>query len=224
MKFLGNPSSGSIAGTTYSHNRVGQYVRNRRAPVQPVGSGRRGFIRAAFSAASTAWAALTSLQREAWNGFATEHPVHDSLGQSFVLTGHQMFVAVGTNLQNVGQGLPTVPPASTALPDVASATLECDVTDGISIDSYSGSADDFIAVGLSRQISPGRSFNKTFWQPAAGEGYEAAGTQPKIIATAIYAAEFGTPVAGMKLMVRITPVNQYGFAGAPVILQALWTA
>src|SRR6516162_7143681 len=107
MKFLGVPSSGSIAGTVFSHNRAGQYQRNRRAPVQPVGTGRRAFVRANFSAASTAWAALTAANQAAWIAFANSHPITDSLGQSITLTGQQMYVAVGAQLLNCGQTLPT---------------------------------------------------------------------------------------------------------------------
>lgn len=223
MKYLDVPSSGSIADRTHSHNRGGQYTRNRRAPVQPVGTGRRAIVRANFGAASTNWAALSDANRAAWDGFAADHPYVDSLGQSVILTGHQMYVALGANLLNVGESLPATPPASTALPDISATTVTPDISTGITIAGFSGAGTDFVVVSFSKQISPGRSYNKTFWQPGAAAVSGADGT-PLVVATATYASEFGTPVAGKKLFTRVIGVNQYGFASAPQIIQAVWVA
>ena len=76
MKILDIPRSGSYAGITSSRNRFGQYVRNRRAPVQPIGTGRRAFIRSAFGNASTSWAGLTAEEQEAWIQFRGRTPGH----------------------------------------------------------------------------------------------------------------------------------------------------
>lgn len=38
--------------------------------------------------------------------------------------------------------------------------------------------------------------------------------------TDAYAAEFGVPPSGQKVFLRLTPVNQYGVAGAPTIVSA----
>ena len=114
MKYLGAPQSGSQANTTASHNRAGQYYRNRRSPVQPVGTGRRAFVRSSFGAASAAWAALSGAAQASRIAYANSHPITDSLGQSITLTGHQMYVGVGVSLLNVGQALPTAVPVSSA--------------------------------------------------------------------------------------------------------------
>ena len=97
-KILSQPTSGSIAGTTYSHNRAGQYMRSRRKPVQPVGTGRRGVIKAAFGAASTAWSSIAGAVQQQWNSYAAMHPYVDSPRQAIKLTGHQMYVAINTEL------------------------------------------------------------------------------------------------------------------------------
>lgn len=218
MKFLGVPSSGSIAGTTSSHNRAGQYTRNRRAPVQPVGTGRRAFIRSAFGASSTAWAALTSAQQAAWSAYADGHPITDALGQSIKLTGHQMFVAISTQLQNVGQALPTDPPASSATtaPNATVFTVTSAGVITITLDG-SGSASDFILIAFSKPVSAGVTFNKTYWQQtevaASSVGGATYGTK--------YVAQFGNPPAGSKVFLKLTPVNQYGVTGTPVTMVAV---
>ena len=224
MKFLDVPQSGSIAGTTHSHNRAGQYTRNRRSPVQPIGTGRRATVRAAFSAASAAWSGLTGAQRAAWEGFAGSHPITDSLGQSVVLTGHQMFVRVYCSASNAGITTPVVPPAVLTLPDFSAATFTFSIASGVTIAGFTGGADMKVAVALSPQFSAGRSFNKTFWQPADPNGVCAGDEAPFTIITAIYAAEFGTPVAGAKVFCRLTPVSEDGWNGTPVIVSTIVVA
>ena len=218
MKYLGPPQSGSQAGTTASHNRSGQYYRNRRSPVQPVGTGRRAAQRAAFGSASSAWASLSAANQAAWISFAAGHPITDSLGQSITLTGQNMFVSCGSQLLNCGQALPTVPPVSTATtsPVVTAFTVTHLGVITVTLDG-SGSADDFILLAFAAPVSAGVTFQKTFWQmmPLAGNSVGGA-----TYGTA-YVTQFGTIPAGTKVFVKLTPVNQYGFTGVPVILSAI---
>ena len=218
MKFLGNPSSGSIAGTTFSHNRAGQYTRNRRSPVQPTGTGRRAFIRAAFGAASTAWAALSAANQAAWIGYAASHPITDALGQSITLTGQQMFVSIATQLQNVGQALPTIPPVSSAVTAPSASVFTVTHLGVITITlSGTGSASDFILIAFSAPQSAGVTFNATFWQ----QTHVAASSVGGATYGTAYVAQFGTIPAGSKVFLKLTPVNQYGVTGTPVILTAV---
>lgn len=221
MKFLDVPQSGSIAATTHSHNRAGQYTRNRRSPVQPVGSGRRAVVRAAFASASAGWSGLTNVQREAWNSFADSHPITDSLGQSVTLTGHQMYVRVTTSCSNVGLTILTTPPASLALPDLSGASMAYSVAAGATFDDYTGAAGQMIAFAVSRPFSAGRGFNKTFWQPPGPNGYDDATGAPFTISNTVYNTEFGAPVVGQRVFARLTPYSSAGWNGSPVILSTI---
>lgn len=218
MKILDVPRSGSYAGITSSRNRFGQYVRNRRAPVQPIGTGRRSFIRSAFGSASTNWATLGLEVQEAWNAFAESHPITNSLGASVILTGHQMYVAVRTQRINAGQeALPDDPPASTAVHTVLSATLVLDDTPAftVAIDSSTAGAKNLIA--FSPPLSPGRTFPPRFWQGLV----EAAVTTPaatNVLST--FETEFGTLTLGTRIFVKVTPVNTEGWTGTPLIVSA----
>ena len=218
MKYLGPPQSGSQAGTTASHNRAGQYLRNRRSPVQPVGTGRRATVRANFGAASSAWSALSGAAQASWNAYAAGHPVTDALGQSITLTGHQMYVAIGSQLLNCGSALPTVVPVSSAV--AAPNATVFTVTHGGVITltmTASGTASDFILIAFSAPQSAGVTFCRTFWQQlhVAGNSVGAA-----TYGTA-YVAQFGTIPTGSKVFLQLTPVNQYGVTGTPVILTAV---
>lgn len=223
MKYLDVPSSGSIADRTHSHNRAGQYTRNRRAPVQPIGSGRRAFVRNAFATASSGWSALTNAQQEAWISFAADHPITDALGQSIVLTGHQMYVAVTVNLLNVGSGSSTSPPASTAVTDLSDAVASYTVAGGVAVTATGGAGTGSVAIAVSKPMSAGRRFNKTFWQPLGADGFILDDSFPYALTAAKYTAEFGTVVAGQALFVKLTPVNVGGWAGSPRIIRVIAT-
>lgn len=220
MKFLGVPSSGSMAGTTWSHNRAGQYTRNRRSPVQPVGTGRRSFIRGAFGASSGAWSSLASADQASWNSFAASHPITDALGSSITLTGHQMFVGVATADQNVGQAIPTLVPASvlTTAPNATVFTVTAAGVITVTLDA-SGDAADFILMSFSAPQSAGVTFCKTFWQQLFVAGNSAGAATYG----AAYVAQFGTIPVGTKVFLKLTPVNQYGWTGTPVTYTAVAT-
>lgn len=214
MKILDIPRSGSYAGVTSSHNRAGQYVRNRRAPVQPVGTGRRAFIRQAFGAASTAWAGLTAPQQAAWTSYAAAHPITDSLGQAVTLTGQQMYVSITTQLRNVGAA-PTVPPPVSAVVFSAGAPTFTAVSAGAITFTPTGlgGATDFLLLAFSAPQSGGVLFCKTFWQSSHGAGNSVVA----VVATTSYQAQFGIPGVGTRIFYKATPVNQYGVTGTPVI-------
>lgn len=220
MKFLGNPSSGSLAGTTFSHNRAGQYQRNRRAPVQPIGTGRRAFIRAAFGSASQAWQALSPTNQAAWTAYAMAYPVTDALGQSITLTGQQMFVSVGVQLINTGNALPTIPPLSNTQDDLSPITL---VWGTLALPTMvvgwtAGAAANWVLVAAAAPVSTGVNFQKTFWQAT----YEGASTASIDIITN-YETQFGTTSNGQKIFIKVTPVNQYGVTGVPTIMSSVVT-
>lgn len=214
MKFLGNPSSGSQAGTTFSHNSAGQYTRSRRTPVNPVGTGRRATVRANFGASSSAWAALTGSQQAAWAAYAAGHPITDALGQAITLSGHAMFVGVCASLLNVGEAAPTVPPlsSSTVAPMFSVFTITHLGVITLTL-TPSGGASDFILIAFSAPKSSGITFNKTFWQQLYVPGNSVGGAT---YGTA-YVAQFGLPPVGSRVFYRLTPVNQYGVAGVPLI-------
>lgn len=214
MKFLGNPSSGSTANLTYSHNRSGQYTRNRRMPVQPVGNGRRGIIKAAFSAASSGYGALTAAVQAAWAAYADNYPYTDALGQSFKLTAAQMYVAIGTQCINCGLALPTVPPISNAVFAAGFSAFTAVHAGAITLTpTGTGGATDFLLIAMSAPQSGGTGYCKTFCQIDKIAGNVVAAT----VLTALYTAQFGAVAAGQRLFYRLTPVNQYGVAGTPNI-------
>jgi hypothetical protein len=134
-----------------------------------------------------------------------------------------MFIAIGTQLLNVAESLPTDPPTSntTTSPVISAWTFVVGTTPAATLTlDGSGSADDFILVAFCLPLSAGRSFVPAWWQNQVVAGD--ATTISDVLAD--YEAEFGAPVAGQRVFVKLTPVNQYGVTGTPVSQFATVTA
>lgn len=219
MKILDIPRSGSYAGVTSSHNRAGQYVRNRRTPTNAP-TARRTSIRTAFAAAASGYAALTPTQQASWIAAAAGHPITDSLGQSITLTGQQLYVSVNTALANAGGTVVTSPPSTFAVFSATGSTGTFSVATGLALTlSGHGTAGDFLLTSFSKPQSGGVSFNKTYSQYHVNAGNATTYT----LTTAVYGAAFGTPAVGQKVFVKLTPVSSLGVTGTPLVLPIVVT-
>ena len=103
--------SGSIAGNTWSHNRGGQYVRQRRTTSNPM-TERQTAVRGWLSTASNKWRDLTEAQRTAWKNWAAANPVINRLGQSIQLSGHSAYNMLNTRILDRGGAVSTQPPTT----------------------------------------------------------------------------------------------------------------
>jgi hypothetical protein len=127
-------------------------------------------------------------------------------------------VAVATSLQNVGQALPTIPPVSSATAAPICTVFTVTHLGVITITlTASGGAADFILISFSAPVSAGVTFQKTFWQETHIPGNSVGGAT---YGTA-YVVQFGTIPVGSKVFLKLTPVNQYGVTGTPIILTAI---
>lgn len=215
MKYLGQPQSGSQAGTTASHNRAGQYLRNRRTPVTPTRTPKQGVLRGKFGAASASWQSLPADLQAAWTAFAHGYPVVDALGQSIVLTGQQYYIGIQTSLMNAGQPINTAVPTNTSTPAVDTPTLTIADDGTITVSVGSVPDGDFIIVGCSPVKSNGVNFNKQFSQFAILTSLNLSED-----ITTVYEAQYGAVGAGRKIFARFKEVNSSGMTGPDLIIQA----
>lgn len=214
MKVLTVPSSGSQAGTTASHNRAGQYTRNRRTPVVGTRTPRQAIVKANMTTASQGWAGLTALQQAAWESYATGHPITDALGQSIKLTGAQYYIKVNAALLNVLQPVQTSPPINGVVVPEMVVNFQANPSNTFLIQRTPGAITDFVAIACSKATSNGVNFQKTFTQIGvvpADQGLVSLGTQALAV--------MGTFIVGTKAWARLTPVNSSGLTGSPLIVQ-----
>jgi len=116
MKFISSlitAASGSVAGSTYSRNANGAYIRNKGVPTNPNTLSQQA-ARARFSTVSTGWKSLDDVQRQSFIDRVGEYPYVDALGQTKTYTGSQLYKALnGILLQNGADEITTcLPPQS----------------------------------------------------------------------------------------------------------------
>lgn len=109
MKFNGTllgQASGSLAGTTFSHNRGGQYTRKRSTPTNPNTTFQQA-VRSAVGQLTSLWLnTLTTAQREAWDTYASNVLIPDTLGEPRNIGGLGQYVR--SNVPRLQAALPRV--------------------------------------------------------------------------------------------------------------------
>jgi hypothetical protein len=120
-------ASGTLRGTTYSHNRYGAYVRNGTIPVNPQ-SDRQTTVRSFFQDLTQHWSqTLTQAQRDQWTTYGENVPILNRLGDQVLLTGLGHYIR--SNVPRLLAGLTRVDagPVIFTLPEVDSAA-DCGYT------------------------------------------------------------------------------------------------
>jgi len=213
MKVLDKPSSGSMAGSTASRNRFGQYLRSRAIPVNP-GTNAQGAVRARFAANSAAWRALTSGQRAGWSGLGISMTRTDSLGQTNTLQGNQAYISVNNN--RVMTGLTPVSDAPGVATPVSLLTVTLTLTAAAFSIAYTATplaAATYLAVYASPQRSAGRNYESDFRLIKVSA---AAAASPLVVLTE-YTAKFGVPIVGNRIFLSLVTVT-LGFESGPYLL------
>lgn len=216
MKYLGNPSSGSQAGTTASRNRFGQYFRTRAIPVQP-STPQQLVQRARMSTNSAAWRALTDTQRAGWESLGAGITRTDALGQTYTLNGFMAYCSINNNKLDAGDAVVADAPAIVTPPTLLTAVITLTAA-AMSI-AYTATP---LAAGvrlfsfISPQKSAGRSFNGDYRLIAVSA---AAAASPANVYAA-YIARLGVPVVGNRIFFMLQ-TYQAGFIGSPFAVSQL---
>jgi len=195
-----------IAATVFTKNASGNSIRNRSTPINPR-STKQGLRRQILASLSAQWRGLTQAQRDGWNNGASNFPQSDSLGQTVILTGAQLFVRSNANLILIGAAqITTIPvPASFAVLAIGASTMAAGVLT-IAFTVTPVPAGFNLVVRATAPVSQGKQFISEsafrFLQVLA----PAAATP--IVGTVAYAAAFGSaPAAGTKIFVSIQLVQ-----------------
>lgn len=211
-----------IAATVYSKNASGPIIRNRVTPINRRSNGQTQ-QRQTLSSLASGWRGLTQAQRDGWNAAASNFPQTDSLGQTVILTGEQLYVRCNANLTLTGNTLITDAPIPTSF-----AALTASIASLTASAFTVGYTPDPVPTGFSlviratRPVSAGKQFfaQSEFRFVAA---IAAAAASPANIDSA-YEAIFGdkTSQVGQKVSVECFLMEDAsGLAGIPVRASAL---
>lgn len=198
---------GKVAGTVFSQNRAGAYARTKVTPVNP-STTYQSTVRSRLTGNSQGWRGLTSAQRNAWNTGAINFPRTDVFGNQQILSGQQLYVALNNNLLNTGTAAISdipVPQSVFALTSASGAMAKGAGTATVTFAPTPITADNAVLVFATPGVSPGKTFVKPLYKQITV--LAAAATSPANIATA-YTNRYGAiPVAGLKVFIKLVPVN-----------------
>lgn len=121
--------SGSMGGTTFAHNKGGPYIRARAIPTNPA-SAKQLNARARLSTYSQLWQTLTSAQRQAWQEWARQNPVVNTLGHVVQLSGQQAYIQLNTRIALAAGTAISTPPIIPAPPAFTAAAQDGDIGTG----------------------------------------------------------------------------------------------
>lgn len=121
--------SGSLGGSTFSHNKGGPYIRTRAIPTNP-DSTTQLERRAALATTSTRWRNLTNAERDAWAEWSRQNPITNALGQSINKSGHQSYVGLNSRILLASGTIIDVPPIISAPTAFLSVVQDADVGTG----------------------------------------------------------------------------------------------
>jgi len=200
--------SGSIGGSTASHNAGGAYFRTRVVPVNPQ-TPAQTTVRSNLSNASARWGGvLTQIQRDGWVTFAENFPIVDRLGQALQLSGQQAYVRLNSRL------------LAAELPFLDDAPIDQNVTDLLTVEatwSIAGAkldiaftptplaADDYLIVRATPAFSPGKNY---FTKMLRVIVVSAAAQASPLDVLAEWQAKFGAvPAVGSKIGFEINVIR-----------------
>lgn len=211
-----------IAATVYSKNASGAIIRNRVTPINRRSTGQTQ-QRQTLASLASGWRGLTQAQRDGWNAASANFPQTDSLGQTVILTGEQLYVRCNANLTLTGNPLITAAPIPTSFDpltvSIASLTAAAFTIGYTPTPVPTGFS---LVIRATRPVSAGKQFfaQSEFRFVAS---IAAAAASPADIDTA-YEAIFGdkTGQVGQKVAVEAFLMEDAsGLAGIPVRATAL---
>lgn len=201
--------SGSIGGTTFSHNNAGLYTRARTIPVNPNSTDQQT-VRGNMTTLAQAWGqTLTQPQRTLWENYAALTPVTGKFGDELILSGQQMYIRCNTvglrgSVARVDNG-PALPgftqltaPVTTISVGAATVSVAYDNTD-----EWATADGGVLVVQTSRFVSPSINFLRGPLRFLLAElGAVVPPTSPATAITNAFQQFVGSAVVGQKCGMR----------------------
>lgn len=121
---------GKVGGNVFSKNKGGAFIRNRVVGTNP-GTSAQISHRAKVSLLSSQWRSLTDGQRTSWIGAAAsgDWDRTDSLGNTYQMTGQQLFVSLNVWFLEFGSTRDT-PPTPLTIPTAVAGGIEVILQEG----------------------------------------------------------------------------------------------
>lgn len=121
--------SGSMGGTTASHNRGGAYFRNRtKPPINDTPAAQA--TKSRLATVSALWKTLTDDQKQSWYTYVGHNPKLNRIGMAHVIQANATFVGINSRLIQAAESPILLPPPTPAPTPLETLTLAADIGAG----------------------------------------------------------------------------------------------
>lgn len=220
---------GKLGGQVFSRNRAGAYVRTKVTPVNPRTTFQQS-VRSVFGSISSAWSALTAVQRASWNEAVTNWQRTNIFGDLTTPTGKSLFQRLNNGLiQNVAGSSPLLfapSPVEVPIVDEVSADWTRNETTNSFVLQWShqtvnpvNPSDYLVQIRATAPMNPGRYYHQNLLRVIAigdldDDTYDLMDA---------YIDRFGVPVTGRNIFVEVRVVSKLtGQLGVPFSTQVVW--
>lgn len=212
---------GSIAGTVFSRNTYGAYLRQKVSPINKQSVSQQ-VVRQYLAQLAQAWRGLTQAQRDGWNQGAVNFSRTNVFGDQVQLTGFNLYMRLNKNLLDVGQSVISAAPSPGSVGGFTSASIDVDNTAGDMDITFAPAiaSGQSVLVMATAPLSQGKDFAKSELRQV--DVLTNADASPVDLTTA-YVAKFGAaPPDGTKIFVTMKTVDDTtGQAGVPIKFSAI---
>lgn len=209
--------SGSIGGTTFSHNKGGPYMRRRGIPTTTPTDAQLD-TRARLIQISQAYAGLTPGEKLSWRTYAENTPIVNALGNQIRATAHQCFVGINSLRLKLGDGILDVPVQGAAPVPLLTMVLSTDIGAGDFEVAFTTTP---LGAGVKLYVrgclvdSSGVAYVKNRLVYFA---YSAAALVSPYNIESEFAAKFGTPAIGQVAWIEARAYDEAtGLMSAPIL-------
>lgn len=196
---------GKIGNTVFQDSPAGLFIRGRVIPINPNSSAQVA-VRANMTTLSKAWSGLTDAQRQSWDTAAASGDWRESdvFGESFNLSGEQLFIKLNMVILEIGESQINTPPSKATFGSIVlGAVTAAAGTPALTI-AFTGAlaSDTQFYIEASAQVSQGiMSANSVSFRKIDNT----TGSSPLNVLAA-YNSKFGSLVAGKKIWFRVYQV------------------
>ena len=202
---------GTVGGNVFASNKGGNYVRRYKKPTN-ANTAKQQVVRDLFGNMAGLWRGLTETQRESWIQGAVNFPYQDTLGETRIYSGQQLFNKLNNNLvQAILPSIQTCPiPQSFPSIDivlVSNITLANVLSLVIAFDGFSTVPTGFeLVIQSTTSVSAGVSSpQQGLFKKIITHGGDAATSDLNIITD--YDSTFGLLITGDTIFIQVFLVN-----------------
>jgi len=201
-----------VGGNVFTKVRSGPMVRIKVSPAQPRSAAQTA-VRSNFTTNSKAWDTITQTQRNGWIALAASLPQKDIFGNTYYMTGLQLYQQLNRNLQTIGVAVISDAPASVSVGAPGAVTVDSAAGPTLTVatanDPAAGEVPVIFAV---KPLNAGRIFAQG--QFTVLDATQAAGTAGPYDEATKYAAKYGTLASGQNVNCGVRFINNTTGAGS----------